>query len=78
MSLPISAEQFEILLPLACRWPAEQEQHILGAGEPLSLYSVWTRSSSESQNLSGFGFSMSSKFRFRNIPYFDRRPRRRS
>ena len=36
MDAPISPEQFEILLPLACQWAAEQEQHILSAGDPLS------------------------------------------
>jgi hypothetical protein len=36
MSLPITAEQFEMLLPLACEWAAAQEKHILSVGEPLS------------------------------------------
>ncbi|MFN2509428.1 MAG: hypothetical protein ABR589_11725 [Chthoniobacterales bacterium] len=36
MTPQISLEQFELLLPLACEWAAEQEQRILAAGEPLS------------------------------------------
>jgi hypothetical protein len=36
MSAPISPEQFELLLPLACEWAAEQEAHILATGQPLS------------------------------------------
>ncbi|PYJ07501.1 MAG: hypothetical protein DMF06_15530 [Verrucomicrobia bacterium] len=36
MNSPISPEEFELLLPLACKWAAEQEQHILAEGEPLS------------------------------------------
>ena len=36
MTPQISPEQFELLLPLACDWAAEQEQCILAAGEPLS------------------------------------------
>lgn len=36
MNPPISPEQFELLLPLACEWAAEQERHILAAGEALS------------------------------------------
>lgn len=36
MTSAISAEQFEFLLPLACDWAAEQERHILAAGEALS------------------------------------------
>jgi hypothetical protein len=33
---PITLEQFESLLPLACEWAAAQEQHILAVGAPLS------------------------------------------
>ncbi len=29
----MTPEQFELLLPLACRWAAEQEQRILSAGD---------------------------------------------
>ena len=36
MNSPISPAQFELLLPLACEWAAEQEQHILATGEVLS------------------------------------------
>ena len=36
MTSPISLDQFEALLPLACDWAAEQEQHILATGEALS------------------------------------------
>jgi hypothetical protein len=36
MNSPISPAQFELLLPLACEWAAEQEQHIVTAGEALS------------------------------------------
>ena len=36
MNSPISPEQFELLLPLACDWAAEQERHILAVGEALS------------------------------------------
>ncbi len=36
MNSPITPEQFEVLLPLACQWAAEQEKHILASGEPLS------------------------------------------
>lgn len=36
MNSPISPAQFELLLPIACKWAAEQEQHILAAGEALS------------------------------------------
>lgn len=36
MNVPISAEQFELLLPLACEWAAKQEQHIRAAGKALS------------------------------------------
>lgn len=36
MNAPISPEQFELLLPLACQWAAEQEAHILSTGQPLS------------------------------------------
>jgi hypothetical protein len=36
MTSPITAEQFEMLLPLACQWAAAQERHILATGEPLS------------------------------------------
>ena len=36
MDALISPEQFELLLPIACQWAAEQEQHILSAGDPLS------------------------------------------
>jgi hypothetical protein len=36
MNAPISPEQFELLLPLACQWAAEQEAHILATGQPLS------------------------------------------
>jgi hypothetical protein len=32
----ITAEQFEMLLPLACEWAASQEQRILATGEALS------------------------------------------
>jgi hypothetical protein len=32
----ITSEQFELLLPLACQWAAEQEERILIEGEPLS------------------------------------------
>lgn len=32
----LTPEQFELLLPLACRWAAEQEQRILSAGNRLS------------------------------------------
>jgi hypothetical protein len=32
----ITAEQFEMLLPLACEWAAKQEQRILATGEALS------------------------------------------
>jgi len=32
----ITAEQFEMLLPLACKWAAAQEQRILATGEALS------------------------------------------
>ena len=32
----ITPEQFEMLLPLACEWAAEQEQRILATGEALS------------------------------------------
>ena len=34
--LPITPEQFELLLPLACHWAAAQEEHILANGEALS------------------------------------------
>jgi len=33
---PITPEQFEALLPLACQWAAAQEQSILAAGASLS------------------------------------------
>jgi hypothetical protein len=33
---PITPEHLELLLPLACDWAAEREQHILGEGEALS------------------------------------------
>jgi hypothetical protein len=33
----ISQAQFEMLLPLACRWAEEQEHNILQKGTPLSL-----------------------------------------
>jgi hypothetical protein len=36
MVAPVTLEQFESLLPLACDWAAEQEQNILGAGASLS------------------------------------------
>lgn len=36
MNSPISPEQFQLLLPLACAWAAEQEEQILAAGEGLS------------------------------------------
>lgn len=36
MNAPITPEQFELLLPLACQWAAEQEAHILATGEALS------------------------------------------
>jgi hypothetical protein len=36
MNSPIGPEQFELLLPLAYEWAAEQEQHILANGEALS------------------------------------------
>src|SRR5207253_7757731 len=32
----ITPEQFEMLLPLACKWAAAQEQRILATGEALS------------------------------------------
>jgi hypothetical protein len=32
----ITPEQFELLLPLACQWAAEQEKTILASGAPLS------------------------------------------
>jgi hypothetical protein len=32
----ITPEQFDMLLPLACKWAAAQEQHILATGEALS------------------------------------------
>jgi hypothetical protein len=32
----ITPEQFELLLPLACRWAAEHEKRILANGDPLS------------------------------------------
>src|SRR5438874_10671881 len=32
----IAPHQFEVLLPLACQWATEQEEHILANGEPLS------------------------------------------
>jgi len=32
----ITSEQFEMLLPLACKWATAQEQHILATGEALS------------------------------------------
>src|SRR5205085_12456753 len=34
--LPITPDQFEVLLPLACQWAAAQEERILTNGEPLS------------------------------------------
>jgi len=34
--VPITAEQFEALLPAACEWAAEQEARILKEGVPLS------------------------------------------
>jgi len=34
--LPITLEQFEVFLPLACQWAAAQEEYILANGEPLS------------------------------------------
>ena len=34
--LPITPDQFEVLLPLACQWAAAQEERILANGEPLS------------------------------------------
>jgi hypothetical protein len=36
MQTPITREQFEALLPLACRWAAEQEQIIIESGDSLS------------------------------------------
>ena len=36
MNSTITAEQFEKLLPLACKWAAAQEQRILATGEALS------------------------------------------
>ncbi len=36
MDSPITLEQFELLLPLACQWAMAQEQRILSQGEPLS------------------------------------------
>jgi hypothetical protein len=36
MHTPITPEQFEVLLPLACEWAAEQEQLILTSGDSLS------------------------------------------
>jgi hypothetical protein len=35
MITPITLEQVESLLPLACQWAAAQEQHILAVGTPL-------------------------------------------
>jgi hypothetical protein len=32
---PITPEQFETLLPLACEWATTQERYILGEGAPL-------------------------------------------
>jgi hypothetical protein len=40
MVAPITAEQFEFLLPLACEWAQAQEQHILAAGAPLSQHGL--------------------------------------
>jgi hypothetical protein len=34
--MTINPEQFELLLPLACQWAVEQEEHILATGQPLS------------------------------------------
>ncbi len=36
MNSTITSEQFEMLLPLACKWAAAQEQRILATGEALS------------------------------------------
>lgn len=36
MNTPIGPDQFELLLPLACQWAAEQEAHILATGQALS------------------------------------------
>ena len=36
MNSTITPEQFEMLLPLACKWAAAQEQRILATGEALS------------------------------------------
>lgn len=36
MDAPITPEQFELLLPLACQWAAAQEKRILSEGAPLS------------------------------------------
>lgn len=36
VSGPITPDQLQELLPLACEWAAAQEQRILSAGEPLS------------------------------------------
>jgi hypothetical protein len=36
MDRQFSAEQFEVLLPLAVQWASEQEQHILREGAPLT------------------------------------------
>jgi len=36
MTNKISAEQFEVLLPLACTWAEQQELFILASGDPLN------------------------------------------
>jgi len=33
---PITPQQFDLLLPLACQWAAQQEQRIVTLGRPLS------------------------------------------
>jgi len=33
---PITPQQFEVLLPLACQWAAQQEQNVLAIGRDLS------------------------------------------
>ena len=40
MNTDITPEDFELLLPLACEWAAEQENRILAAGEPLSTAQI--------------------------------------
>jgi hypothetical protein len=40
MQTPIAPERFEVLLPMACQWAAEQEEIILTSGDSLSAAQI--------------------------------------